>query len=164
MTASPTYYRIAAEFHGRAAHAGMRPEDGRSAILAAAHAIAAMPQGRIDEQTTANVASVHGGVESTNVVPERCTLMAETRSIDPDRVETVVARMIDAIHDGAAVAECDVDVTSEKLFVGYRQKPSSPAVLAAEAALRAMRLRADAGSAPAAARTPTRSRPRASRA
>ena len=137
VTASPTYYRIAAEFHGRAAHAGLRPEDGRSAILAAAHAIAAMPQGRIDEQTTANVASVHGGVESTNVVPERCTLMAETRSIDPDRVETVVARMIDAIHDGAAVAECDVDVTSEKLFVGYRQKPSSPAVLAAEAALRA---------------------------
>jgi tripeptide aminopeptidase len=96
-----------------------------------------MPQGRIDEQTTANVASVHGGVESTNVVPERCTLMAETRSIDTDRVEAVVAQMIDAVHDGAAFAECDVDVTSEKLFVGYRQRPSSPAVLAAEAALRA---------------------------
>jgi tripeptide aminopeptidase len=137
VTASPTYYRISAEFHGRAAHAGIRPEDGRSAVVAAARAIAAMPQGRLDEQTTANVASVHGGVESTNVVPDRCTLMAETRSLDPDRVEDVVARMIDAIHDGAATAECDVDVVSEKLFVGYRQKPSAPAVVAAEAALAA---------------------------
>ena len=44
--------------------------------------------------------------------------------------------MVDAIHDGAAHAECDVDVVSERLFTGYRQKPSAPAVVAAEAALR----------------------------
>ena len=49
---------LSAEFHGRAAHAGIRPEAGRSAILAAAHAIAAMPHGRIDEETTANVGSI----------------------------------------------------------------------------------------------------------
>ena len=49
MIASPTYYRLSADFHGRAAHAGIRPEAGRSAILAAAHAIAAMPHGRIDD-------------------------------------------------------------------------------------------------------------------
>jgi di/tripeptidase len=40
-------------------------------------------------------------------------------------------------HDGAAHAECDVDVVSERLFIGYRQKPSAPAIVAAEAALRA---------------------------
>ena len=27
VTASPTYYRIEAEFHGKSAHAGIRPED-----------------------------------------------------------------------------------------------------------------------------------------
>jgi tripeptide aminopeptidase len=137
VTASPTYFRVAADFHGRAAHAGIRPEAGRSAILAAAHAVAAMPLGRIDEQTTANVGSIKGGVGSTNVVPERCRILAETRSLDASRVEEVVASMVDAIHDGAAHAECDVDVVSERLFVGYRQKPSAPAVVAAEAALRA---------------------------
>jgi tripeptide aminopeptidase len=137
VTASPTYFRIAADFHGRAAHAGIRPEDGRSAILAAAHAIAAMPLGRIDEQTTANVGSIQGGAGSTNIVPERCQILAETRSLDPARVEEVVARLVDAIHDGAAHAECDVDVTSERLFAGYRTKPGSPVVQAAEAALRA---------------------------
>jgi tripeptide aminopeptidase len=135
VVASPTYFRLAADFRGRAAHAGLRPEDGRSAILAAAHAIAAMPHGRIDEETTANVGSVHGGVGSTNVVAERCRLLAEARSIDAGRVEKLVADMIDAIQDGAAAAECDVDVTCEKLFTGYRQRPSEPAVAAAEAAL-----------------------------
>ncbi len=144
VLASPTYYRIAAEFHGRAAHAGVRPEHGRSAILAAALAVAAMPQGRLDPETTANVGSIRGGVGSTNVVPERCRLLAEARSLDADRAETVVARMIDAVHDGAAGAECDVDVVAEKLFVGYRQKGTAPAVVAAEAALRVVRLRAAA--------------------
>jgi tripeptide aminopeptidase len=137
VTASPTYYRIAADFHGRAAHAGIRPEAGRSAIVAAATAIAAMPLGRLDDQTTANVGSVHGGAGSTNIVPERCRLLAETRSLDAGRVEDVVAKLVDAIHDGASHAECDVDVTSERLFVGYRVKPSAPVMQAAEAALRA---------------------------
>jgi tripeptide aminopeptidase len=137
IVASPTYYRLTAEFHGRAAHAGVRPEAGRSAILAAAHAIVAMPHGRIDEQTTANVGSIQGGVGSTNVVPERCRLMAEARSLDPERVEDVIAEMIDAVHDGASAVECDVDVVCEKLFEGYRQKATAPAIVAAEAALRA---------------------------
>ena len=63
--------------------------------------------------------------------------MAEARSLDLDRVERVVAEMIDAVHDGAAEAECDVDVVCEKLFEGYRQKGTAPAIVVAEAALRA---------------------------
>jgi tripeptide aminopeptidase len=137
IVASPTYYRLTAEFHGRAAHAGIQPEVGRSAILAAAHAVAAMPHGRLDAQTTTNVGSIRGGVGTTNVVPERCTVMAEARSVDAERVEEVVAQLIDAVHDGAAQGECDVDVVAEKLLDGYRLKGTAPAVVAAEAALRA---------------------------
>jgi tripeptide aminopeptidase len=137
IVASPTYFRVGAEFLGAAAHAGIRPEAGRSAILAATHAIERMPHGRLDPDTTANVGHIHAGVPSaTNVVPERCTLLAETRSLDPERAEQVVAGMVDALHDGASHAECDVDVTVEKLFTGYRLRPSEPVVLAAEAALR----------------------------
>ena len=109
-----------ADFHGKAAHAGLRPEDGHSAILAAARAIAAMPLGRIDPETTANVGSVHGGVGTTNVVPERCRLTAEARSLDPARVETVVSGIVDALYDGAAQCECDVDVVCEKTFTGLQ--------------------------------------------
>jgi len=137
VVASPTYYRIAAEYHGKAAHAGIRPEEGRSAIVAAARAISAMPLGRVDEETTANVGSIDGGVGSTNVVAERCRLLAETRSLDPEKAETSVARLVDALNDAAASTECDVDIVSERLFTGYRQKPSAAAIMAAEAALRA---------------------------
>jgi tripeptide aminopeptidase len=137
VTASPTAYRMEAEFHGKAAHAGLRPEDGRSAVLAAARAITAMPLGRIDHETTANVGSVRGGVGTTNVVPERCRLAAEVRSLDAARVETVVSGILDALYDGAAQSECDVDVVSEKVFTGYRVRPSAPELVAAEAALRA---------------------------
>lgn len=136
VVASPTYYRIEAEFHGRAAHAGIRPEDGRSAIMAAAKAIAAMPHGRVDSETTVNVGSVHGGAQTTNVVAERCSVLAETRSLDPQRAEAMVTAIVDALHDAAADCECDVDVVTEKLFTGYRVKGTSPALTAAEAALR----------------------------
>jgi tripeptide aminopeptidase len=140
VMASPTYYRLEAEFRGRAAHAGIRPEDGRSAIVAAAHAIAAMRHGRLDAETTANVAWVEGGRgETTNVVPDRCALLAETRSLDAARAEAVVAEMVDHCHDAANEPECeaDLDVTVARLFDGYRHRPSSPAVLAAERALAA---------------------------
>jgi tripeptide aminopeptidase len=137
VVASPTLYRIEAEFHGKAAHAGLRPEEGRSAILAAAYAASHIPHGRLDEQTTANLGYFSGGVESTNVVAERARLLAEVRSVDADRAEEVLAKMIDGLHDGASYGECDVDVITEKQVVGYRQKPTSPAVAAAEAALRA---------------------------
>ena len=95
IIASPTAYRVDAEFHGKAAHAGIRPEDGRSAIVAAARAIAEMPLGRIDPETTANVGSVHGGVGTTNVVPDAAAA-AEARSLDVTRAEEVVSGIIDA--------------------------------------------------------------------
>jgi tripeptide aminopeptidase len=135
VMASPTYYRIDAEFRGASAHAGIRPEAGRSAIAAAARAIADMPLGRLDGQTTANVGSIAGGGPSTNVVPDRCRLAAETRSLDAERVEEVVAEIVDRLHDGANAAECDVDVDVARLFAGYRHRRGAPAVVAAEAAL-----------------------------
>jgi tripeptide aminopeptidase len=47
--------------------------------------------------------------------------------------------MIDRCQDAAndPAVECDVDVSVERLFEGYRQRPSAPQVVAAEAALRA---------------------------
>jgi tripeptide aminopeptidase len=137
VVASPTYFRMDADFHGASAHAGIRPEDGRSAIAAAAAAVAGMRLGRLDPETTANVGRIEGGSASLNVVPDRCRIEAEARSLDDVRVEAAMAEMVDRVHDGANAHECDVDVSVECLFRGYREKGSSPAVIAAEAALRA---------------------------
>jgi tripeptide aminopeptidase len=116
----------------------VRPEDGRSAILAAAKAIAAMRLGRLDPETTANVGNIHGGADGTNVVPERCTLLAEARSLDEATADVVISEMVDRCYDAAndPLCECDVDVSVERLFRGYRHKPSAASVVAAEAALR----------------------------
>jgi tripeptide aminopeptidase len=138
VVASPTFYRLGATFRGQAAHAGVRPEDGRSAILAAARAIAAMRLGRIDPETTANVGNIHGGADGTNIVPERCTLLAEARSLSEGTADQVISEMVDRCYDAAndPTCDCDLDVSVERLFRGYRHKPSAPTVLAAEAALR----------------------------
>ncbi|HZV75742.1 MAG TPA: M20/M25/M40 family metallo-hydrolase [Conexibacter sp.] len=136
VLASPHYHRIVAELHGVAAHAGIRPEAGRSAIVAAARAIAAMPLGRLDAETTANVGTIAGG-SGINVVPERCVVEAEVRSLDEAKVEAVVGEVVDHLTDGANAAECDLDVTVSRLFHGYRTRSSAPQVQAAEAAVRA---------------------------
>ena len=81
ITAAPTYQRLVAEFEGVEAHAGIRPEDGHSAIEAAAAAIGAMELGRLDHETTANVGVVRGGVAS-NVVAGHCRIECEARSLD----------------------------------------------------------------------------------
>ena len=139
IVAAPTYYRFEAEFRGTPAHAGIRPEDGRSAVSAAARAICAMRLGRIDEDTTANVGSIAGGAGGTNIVPARCRVVGETRSLDPAKADASIAELIAHIHDAANTPDCfcDVDVTTQRLFEGYRQAPNAPSVLAAEAALRA---------------------------
>ncbi len=140
IIASPTYYRVEADFRGTPAHAGIRPETGRSAIEAAARAITAMRLGRIDEETTANIGTITGGQDGgTNIVAARCAVVGETRSLDPAKAEAMVSEMIGHVHDAAntPACACDVDVTTQRLFDGYRHANSAPAVLAAEAALRA---------------------------
>jgi tripeptide aminopeptidase len=136
VLASPHYHRVTADFHGLAAHAGIRPEAGRSAIHAAALAIAAMRLGRIDAETTANVGTIDGG-SAQNVVPERCRVVGEVRSLDEQAAETHVQELVDHLQDGANAVGCDLDVTVEKLFTGYRTRPNAPEILAAEQALRA---------------------------
>ena len=138
VMASPSHFRIEAEFRGAAAHAGIRPQDGRSAVLAAARAIASLPHGRLDDDTTVNVGTITGGT-AMNVVPELCTVLAEVRSIDEDRGDRVTAGIVDRIHDAANLpdCDCDVDISVQRTFSGYRLSPQDPAVRVADAALRA---------------------------
>jgi tripeptide aminopeptidase len=137
ILSSPSHFRVEASFHGAAAHAGIRPEDGRSAILAAARAIASLPLGRLDAETTVNVGTIAGG-SAMNVVPERCMFVAEVRSLDEDRAQAVVAELVDRVHEAANLAECecDADVSVQRTFSGYRLPASAPAVTVAESALR----------------------------
>ena len=134
VVGSPTAQELELTFVGRAAHAGMYPEDGRSAIVAAARAIADMPLGRIDELTTANVGLVRGGT-ARNVVAERCTLEAEVRSHDEARVTEVVQQILDAAAFAASTSECSLETRLEPKYRGYRFRSDDVAVRLAVDAL-----------------------------
>jgi tripeptide aminopeptidase len=122
-------------FAGRSAHAGIAPEEGRSAVAAAARAIADMRLGRLDEETSANVGTIQGGV-ARNIVPDRCVLSGEARSHDEAKLADTVQEMLDACSFAASLAGCEVEAKVERGFHGYRFATSDEPVRLAEAALR----------------------------
>jgi tripeptide aminopeptidase len=134
VLAAPSARQIDVAFRGRPAHAGIAPEEGRSAIFATAKAIADLRLGRIDEETTANVGRIEGGT-ARNVVPEFCTVAAEVRSRDEKKLAELVAEMLDAFTFAAGVAECEVAMNVDESYRGYRLRPDDPPVRLAYAAL-----------------------------
>jgi len=114
----------------------MFPEEGRSAIAAAARAIADLRLGRIDEETTANVGVIRGGT-ATNIVPEWCTLLAEARSHDERKLSELVQEMLDAFAFAASGADCEVETRIEKSYRGYRFRRDDTVVRLATEALQA---------------------------
>ena len=131
---APYQCKLDASFHGRAAHSGMFPEEGRSAIAAAARAIADLRLGRLDDETTANVGEIHGG-RARNIVPERCFFTAEARSHDEGKLGELVQEMLETITFAAQLGDCDVETEVDPSARGYRFKRDDPPVRLAAAAL-----------------------------
>jgi glutamate carboxypeptidase len=80
-------------FAGRAAHAGVEPEKGRSAILEAAHQAVALHalNGRWPS-VTVNAGVVRGGTRP-NVVAERCELQVDVRAATAAAFEAATAEL-----------------------------------------------------------------------
>jgi tripeptide aminopeptidase len=131
---APWSQSMEVRFHGRAAHAGMFPEEGRSAIQAAAKAIADLRLGRLDEETTANVGVISGGIGG-NIVPEWCTFLAEARSQDERKLNDLVQEMLDAFSFAASATDCEVETSLRKSYRGYRFKQDDEVVQLAARAL-----------------------------
>jgi tripeptide aminopeptidase len=131
---APHQRKIDVEFHGRAAHSGMYPEEGRSAIAAAGRAIADLRLGRLDDQTTANVGQIGGGT-ARNIVPDHCWFTAEARSHDERKLADLVQEMLDTVTFAAGTAECDVETRVEQAARGYRFRKDDLPVRIASAAL-----------------------------
>jgi tripeptide aminopeptidase len=131
---APHSQAMQVRFHGRAAHSGMYPEEGRSAIAAAARAIADLRLGRVDEETTANVGIIQGGTAG-NIIPEWCMLDAEARSHDERKLADLVQEMVDAFAFAAGLEDCEVETKVSKSYRGYRFKRDDQVVRYAHAAL-----------------------------
>jgi tripeptide aminopeptidase len=118
VTGAPFHYTFKAAFHGKASHAGVAPEEGTSAVAMAAHAIEMMRLGRLDEHTTANIGSIKGG-HATNVIPPRCDVTGECRSLQRPVVEALRAEMDQALRSAAEDAGGSVDVTWNLEYEGF---------------------------------------------
>jgi tripeptide aminopeptidase len=119
VVAAPTQAKVKATIYGKTAHAGVAPEKGVSAITIAAKAVAKMPLGRIDEETTANIGRFEGGSQ-TNIVCDRVDILAEARSLIPEKMEMQVAKMKDAFETVAASMGGRAEVDVQVMYPGFK--------------------------------------------
>jgi tripeptide aminopeptidase len=134
VVSAPSQDRLTFVVRGRKAHAGAEPEKGINAIRVASEAIAAMPLGRIDEETTANIGVIHGGV-ATNIVPDEVEVRGEARSRNDEKLARQTAAMVAAFDEAAARHSAQVQVKIERSYNSYALTAETPVVAKAMAAM-----------------------------
>lgn len=137
VVSAPGQNSLQAVVHGRAAHAGVEPERGINAIRVAAEAIVAMPLGRIDDETTANIGVISGG-RATNIVPDRVELKGEARSRDAGKLAAQTDAMVAALEHSAEVAGTEVRVQVQRAYESYRLDEDDALVQLVSAAMRSL--------------------------
>jgi len=133
IVGAPTHITYRAECRGRAAHAGIAPEDGVNAIQIAAAAISKLEQGRIDDETTANVGVVNGGT-ATNVVPDVAEVRGEVRSHRPDTAMALIDTAKATFEEAATGFGGAIAFSHKTEYETFRLSEDSPAVGLARAA------------------------------
>jgi tripeptide aminopeptidase len=147
--------RWEAEIQGRAAHAGAHPEQGISATMVAALALADAFRGgwhgkvkQNGQEGTANVGSLgdadgHSAGVATNVVTDYVLIRGEARSHDRRFAGRIVAAYREAFHKAAGQVEdwrgrtARVRFRSRRAYYPFRLKPTLPVVCHAQAAAEA---------------------------
>lgn len=115
---APAQNKIDIIVTGKAAHAGMEPEKGISAIQIAATAISNMKLGRIDDETTANIGIINGGL-ATNIICDKVEIKAEARSRDMKKLEIQTEHMKECFYNAAQKFGGNVDFKSELLYPSF---------------------------------------------
>lgn len=108
FTKAPAANRIEFHIRGLEAHAGVCPEKGISAIQVAAEGIAKMRLGRIDEETTANIGQIQGGL-AVNIIPNSVTLKGEARSHSEKKLEQQTRHMIQCLEEATLGTVLELD-------------------------------------------------------
>lgn len=103
---------------GKPAHAGVSPEQGISAIQVASLAINRMQLLRIDEDTTANIGTIHGG-QATNIVCPQVIIKAEARSLNADKLKQQTAHMVSCFEQAANELGAAIDITVSRAYDAF---------------------------------------------
>lgn len=127
ITAAPGQIVISAEIIGKAAHAGIAPDEGVSAIQAAAAGVAAMKLLRIDHETTANIGTFKAEY-ATNIVPERVLIKAEARSRDAEKLKKQQDHMIKCLEDACRTYGAKLEYSISTEYTSYSFTEDEPLV------------------------------------
>lgn len=125
---APAQNIVQANISGVAAHAGLEPENGVSALLVAANILTRLPLGRIDHETTSNIGLLHGGLKR-NIVPEHAYLDGELRSRNQAKLENYTAefqRAFDQVATMYPKAAIDLNIWSQ--YRAYDVSDGDPAL------------------------------------
>lgn len=129
----PAQDTITAVIYGRAAHAGINPEAGVSAIQVAARAIDRMKLLRVDKETTANIGAISGG-QATNIVTEKVTLEAEARSLSVKKLEEQTQHMLECLKKACGEFGARLEVKKERQYPAFFVEEEDPVVQTAKKA------------------------------
>ncbi|RDY23609.1 M20/M25/M40 family metallo-hydrolase [Romboutsia maritimum] len=112
---APAQDAIKVKITGKPAHAGLQPENGISAIMVASRAIENMNLLRIDEETTANIGIVKGGV-ATNIVMPELEILAESRSLNEEKLNNQTQHMVDTFKKAAKDFGANIEIQTERAY------------------------------------------------
>ena len=140
---SPTYVSFDVTVKGRAAHAGVEPEKGLSAIRIASDIISELPHGRLDEETTFNVGLISGG-SVRNAVPAEVTFGGEFRSRNTETLDLLRMQVMATMREARErYREATIQEELEVLFHMYNLDPNDPVVRMVTRVMGEMRLTPD---------------------
>lgn len=127
VVSAPGQTKLYVDVFGKSAHAGFCPEQGISAISAAALGISRMRLLRIDSETTANIGTF-SACYATNIVPQQAHIEAEARSHSLEKLESQIQHMVDCLKGACQETGATLKYIVEPTYQPYHLPKEHPLV------------------------------------
>lgn len=124
---APSIVAFTAKIIGKPSHAGFAPEQGINAIAIAAEAITKIKQGRIDEETTANIGIIEGG-KARNIVSGECILKGEVRSLKHEKAMEYMKEIKKILQEVTANKHASLEFQVSFGCIAYEVSKEHPVV------------------------------------
>lgn len=134
---APYKTRYRCVVNGKAAHAAVNPEDGINAVQIAGRIVSALPTGRLDDISTANISRISGG-GPTNVVPDNAIIEGEARSFEKETLDALKKEIEQRCSKGIRNTGGSAEIFWEDLYDGYVIDPKEKSCQLFTEACRAM--------------------------
>ncbi|RDY26916.1 M20/M25/M40 family metallo-hydrolase [Romboutsia weinsteinii] len=121
---APSKEHVEITFNGRKAHAGIEPEKGINAVVAASHAISNMHVGRLDSETTSNIGGINGG-GPTNIVTDEVTFNAEIRSHSMEKLQNEINHMKRCCDEAASKFNTTYEINHNNSYPSFELSKES---------------------------------------